>query len=127
MRSMPLLLDLPGIKIPLPDQRHWPRNGKSLGIVNTDGAQLLQNRFVFHELCNRFDSHQMPDMVNALHHRTVDRIGNDVFDKRSIYFEIVYGESFEIGEGGETAAKVVQSKSAAALLQFFHKLNRLGR
>src|SRR5690348_1687058 len=62
----------------------------ALGVVDADIPELLEDRLVFHPLCDGFQPHDVANAVDRFHHRLIDVIGREPSDEAAVDLQIVH-------------------------------------
>src|SRR5512139_3300591 len=90
--------------------------------IHADFPQLCQDGFVFDELGDDLDSHDVTYAVDGFDHGKIHRILRHVLDEGTIYFQIVHIQILQIGIGRHAAAEIIKREAAAAFLEFGNKV-----
>src|SRR4028119_1866597 len=89
----------------------------TLSVIYPKFIELIHNSLTFHILGNSFNSHDVSNFCNSLHHCDINRIVGNILNKIAVNFEIINRQAFQVSKGRHPAAEVVQGKLAAEFLE----------
>src|SRR5215469_16749126 len=98
---------------------------ESLREIHADAPELGEYRLALHAFGHGRDPERAPDLADRLDHAAVHRVLGDVTDELSIDLQEVHRQGFQIHEGGDPSAEVIERKATAAALQFAHQVTRI--
>ena len=96
----------------------------ALGVVDAELPDHSFGLFVGHEFGDRFFAEASGDADDGFDHELVDLSAGGVFDEFAVDLDVVEGEVFEVVEGSEAGAEVIEREAAAVVAEVLRE--RLG-
>src|SRR5271155_3871046 len=95
---------------------------ETLGEAYTQAAELGQYFRGLDALGDGLNAHGFADLADRRHHAAINRIAGDVFDELAVDLQIIDRQGFQVHEGRQAAAEIIQREVTAARLQFAHEV-----